>query len=210
MRIEDLPDFWSKMPLNVHPRDEPHLRGADARCFNLDYPPPAFVGDIVNAKVIILLLNGGYDRKMTPAEFPDPETQAAYRNRLAMPRPIEDRFTSPYHLSRNYTPWLKDGRAALLNAVAYRSIDIKAPCVRRLSKDLPSAIFHREWLREALWPEVRGGQRFVVVHRWSLWNGADNIFRGSENAVGWQAAISKDLTKKEFDAASDFLAANPH
>lgn len=196
------------MPLNIHPWDKTCLTNYNHGCFNLDYPPPAFIGDIVNAKVIILLLNGGYDSAATPAEFPNPAAEAAYRERLARPRPIEDKHTAPYYLGRNYTPWLRDGRAAVINAVAYRSKDTTAPCVRRLSKSLPSAEFHRNWLKEALWPEVREGRRFVVVHRWGLWNGADAIFQGSENATGWHAQISKNLSKKELQAASRFLAAN--
>jgi hypothetical protein len=85
MRVEALPDFWSRMPLSIHPWDEAFLKEHNNGCFNLCYPPPAFIGDIVNARVIILLLNGGYNKKLTPAEFPDPETEAAFRERLARP-----------------------------------------------------------------------------------------------------------------------------
>ncbi|KUF10415.1 hypothetical protein AVJ23_13540 [Pseudoponticoccus marisrubri] len=194
------------MPLNVHPQDQAILAGPDAGCFNLDYPPPAFIGDIVNAKVVILLLNGGFDPEVTPAEFPDTASEVAYRDRLARPRLIEDRHTAPYYLGRNYTQWLREGRAAVLNAVAYRSRDTGDACVARLAKVLPSAEFHRTWLRETLWPEVSAGRRFVVVNRWGLWNGADAVFRNCDFATGWHAARSRDLSRREYDAASRFLA----
>lgn len=65
-----LVDHWRKLEGSVHPDDERVFSTAN-HTFNLDWPSPAYVGDIENAPYVILMKNGGYDANMTPAEFPD-------------------------------------------------------------------------------------------------------------------------------------------
>lgn len=41
-------------------------------------PPPAFIGDVDHAPVVILMANGGFDAENTPAEFPEPADRDEY------------------------------------------------------------------------------------------------------------------------------------
>jgi hypothetical protein len=59
---------WSHLSDAVHPSDAPVFY-ANKHSFNLEFPPPAFIGDIINAPVILLDANGGFDPIVTPNEF---------------------------------------------------------------------------------------------------------------------------------------------
>lgn len=168
-----LADYWAQLDGTIHPEDREVFRRFGPNGFNLDYPPPAFIGDVVNAPVIILNNNGGYSSK-TALEFPDAAAKDEFCDTLSYPRKLDRhaRSTAPYYLERNYSCWLISGEAALVNGVAYRSVDSKAPGVKSLSKKLPSAQLHQTWLRDSLRPLVERGERFVVIHRRGLWNGA--------------------------------------
>jgi hypothetical protein len=205
--MNNLAEYWGRLRGVVHPDDQSTFAKESGRGFNLSFPPPAFVGDIVNAPVIILENNGGYDPHMTPREFPDESACDEYRETLAAPGPVNPkaRSTSPYYLERNYSKWLIAGEAALVNGVAYRSVSGKERAVTRLTKSLPSALFHQRWLHQTLLPLVQRRERFVVLHRWTRWNNAANAFRGLTNAIFSSAPISKDLTPAEFTAAQAFL-----
>lgn len=207
MTIE-LAKYWARLTGTVHPDDVDTFERFGNHGFNLDYPPPAFIGDVTHAPVIILDNNGGFAPHITPGEFSDLEACNEFRQLLAAPRPVDptSRSVSRYYLQRNYSPWLISGAAALVNGVAYRSVDGKSTGVERLTKELPSAGFHRHWLREILAPRAARGERFVVVHRWGRWSGAANVLRGSPSAIFSTAAIGKDLTSVEFQAAQSFLA----
>lgn len=207
-RAQDvLPRYWSSLKSTVHPDDEPVFAQTGSHGFNLDFPPPAFIGDVANAPVLILDNNGGYDAT-TPGEFPDGQAQTEFRGRLQSSSPVDPkaRGVSPYYLRRNFSHWLIDGRVALVNAVAYRSVDGKAPDVGRLAKLLHSARVHREWLQNVVAPSAARGERFVVVHRWSLWGAAVNGLRGMPGAVFSPAPVSKDLSALEMTAVQTFLA----
>ena len=52
----------------TYPADDPLFESAP-HSFNLDFPVSPYVGDIVNAPVIILGASAGYDRHVTPTEF---------------------------------------------------------------------------------------------------------------------------------------------
>ena len=205
---KEIAEYWGKLTASVHPDDVATFRQESDHGFNLVFPPPAFVGDIVKARVIILDNNGGYDPVITPNEFPDQRAHDEYRQTLSFPRPLNPsaRSTSPYYLQRNYTEWLVRGEAALVNGVGYRSVSGKDNAVDRLTKVLPSARFHQEWLRRFLCPLVERGERFVVVHRWSRWNGAADALLGLSNAVRSKLPRSPDLTSAEYLAARKFLA----
>lgn len=209
--LRSIVDYWGELEGSVHPKDVPVFdRFWDHGC-NLDFPPPAYIGDIVNAPVIILDNNGGFDPRMTPAEFPDAQAHNDFREVLANPRPLDlaERTVSPYYRSRNYTRFLTSGCAALVNGVAYRSVNGRSKGIGALTKILPSALFHQKWLHHAILPLVARGERFLVVHRWSRWNGTVDVFRGHPMAVFSTAPVSKDLTGQELTAVEDFLQNRP-
>ena len=199
-------EYWAGLQGSVHP-DDLDLFGRNAEHgFNLDYPPPAFIGDVVNAPILVLDNNGGFNPTVTPSEFPDEAAHAEFRSRLASPRPAERRATAPYYLELNFWNWLESGQAALVNGVAYRSVDRSAAGVKSLTRDLPSAQFHRRWLVGDVLPLVEAGERFVVIHRWSRWNEAVQRFRGLANCVFSTSSVSPHLSRVERSAATEFLA----
>jgi hypothetical protein len=60
--------FWQRLEGEVHPDDAPVL-ASNRHSFNLDFPPPAFVGNVDTARVFILRNNGGFDALETAREF---------------------------------------------------------------------------------------------------------------------------------------------
>lgn len=206
--LKELSDHWSQLEGSVHPADKSEFELYPDHGFNLDYPPPAFIGDVVNAPIVILSNNGGYSETGTPKEFPDRDALDEYRDMLSNPRPLSrnERTVARYYLERNYTQWLVDGVATLVNGVAYRSVNGKAKHVTRMTKTLPSALVHQTWLRQVLLPQAERGERFVIVHRWSRWNGAAEVFRACPNSVFSSAPIGENLTTLEFEAGRSFLA----
>jgi hypothetical protein len=204
---EELAQYWGRLTGAVHPFDADTFRRVGNHGFNLQFPPPAFIGDVLNAPVIILDNNGGYDPVRTPSEFPDLKACDEYRTMLSAPRRVNPtaRSMSRYYLERNYSAWLISGEAALVNGVAYRSVDGKAAAVGQLTSELPSARFHQKWLREILVPLAQRGERFVVVHRWGRWNNATNALRGLPTTIFSPAPRSKNLTAKEVAAVQRFL-----
>ena len=204
---KDLSEYWSKLNGAVHPADVLEFELRPDHGFNLQFPPPAFIGDIINAPIIILENNGGYSASLTPAEFPDQNADDEFRDMLSKPRPVSrnERTISPYYLERNYTQWLVDGVAALVNGVAYRSVDGKAKHVNKMTKSLPSALFHQQWLRQVLLPQAERGDRFIIVHRWTRWNRAAEALRDCPNAVFSSAPVSPNLTTNETRAGLSFL-----
>lgn len=205
--MQGIVDFWKQLDGTVHPQDAPVFEQHGTHGFNLDYPPGAYVGDIVNAPVIILDNNGGYDPVMTPGEFPDAEARASFMAALASPGPVDfqARHVSPYYRKRNFAKLLASGLAALVNGVAYRSVDGTAPGVKALTRALPSAQFHRAWLTGEVLPLAERGERFVVVHRTSRWLDAVAPFRNHPNAIVSRSSISPDLSRAELQAIDAFL-----
>lgn len=151
----------------VHPDDMEVLREHPNR-FNLDYPPPAYVGDIVGAPVIMLLTNGGYNSEGTKNEFSKRGAAKRYLDCLHDPRLMCPKVYSPYYLTRNYKELLKKGELAIVNVAAYRSPNF-SPARQKIADDLESVKLHRRWLRETLLPEAAAGKRFVVAHRYTHW-----------------------------------------
>jgi len=169
----DLSKYWSRVRKSarswVHPDDEEILNN-EPHSFNLDFPPPAFVGDVTTARIIILLANGGYDPHITPREFAAPDSEARYLRRLSAPQVAAWTEVSPYYRDVNYAELVFSGKAALVNACAYRSPKISMERDnQRLLKRLPSVHFARGWLMQEILPQVEAGARFVVVKRRRLW-----------------------------------------
>lgn len=190
-----LTDHWRLLTGTIHPHDE--LAFSTTRhTFNLDYPPPAFMGDVDNAPVILLMANGGYDAVKTPAEFPDDESVQRYLSQLHRPRAVSPRTISPYYDAGNYGDLIENGKLALVNAVAYRSPKISnEPENRALAKRLPSTQVHRRWLRDELIPQAFAGERVVVVHRNRLWALSQDESRHS-NIIFSRAPVSRFLSRE--------------
>lgn len=199
-----LVEHWRLLDGPVHPVDSV-VFGRGRHSFNLDFPPPAFIGDIVNAPVVLLDANGGYDPIVTPAEFPDQRSHDRYLDLLHRPRAIEPGSIAPYYGSRNYSRLIADGILALVNAVAYRSPSIsREPDNRKLAEQLPSTHVHRRWLRHELLNEAASGDRLVIAHRTSLWK--ISKAEGSIPGVHFTTnPVSADLSKATLVAISRFV-----
>lgn len=164
--------FWRRLEDRVHPDDMATFKKfAGRHTFNLDYPPPAYVGDVDRAPVLLLMANGGYETEKTPAEFAEPGTAEAYRMRLHNPAPIGGSPQSQYYTGSSYSHWLADGTMALVNAVAYRSPKLSdEPHNQRILPQLASVRATRDWLLNEVVREVEKDRRMVVVHRWKGWD----------------------------------------
>lgn len=193
----DLPGYWSKVRQTkkgwAHPDDE-DLLGRELHSFNLDFPPPAFVGDVENAKIIVLAANGGYSSTATPAEFAAIGAAERYLERLCRPAEADWKEVAPYYRGINYSELVLNGKAAIVNACAYRSPRIsEEPENRRLIKRLHSAQFTRRWLIEAVLPQMQAGSRVVVGKRHGLWN-LPNSIKGSNGFIADPAPVSPHLS----------------
>lgn len=199
----DLSKYWSQVRKSargwIHPEDEEVL-SSQPHSFNLDYPPPAFLGDVTTARIIILLANGGYDPTVTPLEFAAPDSEARYLRRLSDPQAANWTEVSPYYRDVNYAELVFSGKAALVNACAYRSPKIsKEQENQRLLNRLPSVHFNRAWLMQEILPQVEAGTRFVVAKRRGLWALPETV--KSINGVFLDPAprlrhISKDVLRR--------------
>lgn len=167
--MSTLVDHWRRLTGSVHPDDAPFF-ASHPHTFNLDWPPPAYIGDVDNAPVVLLMMNGGYNPAMTPREFEDAGAVERYLDTLRNPRPINPRDVSPYYDAGSYGPHIASGRLALVNAVAYRSPGLNdEPNNKRLANLLPSTTVHRRWLRQELIPQAIAGERVVIPHRNGMW-----------------------------------------
>lgn len=167
MTASSLVEHWRRLTGTVHPDDiEAFAQGSEG--FYLDHPPPAYIGAVDTAPVVILMKNGGYDPVMTPAEFRQPGSVARYLDRLYKPGPVEPTDVSPYYDNLQVADHLRSGKVAIVNAVAYRSgrgIE-KSP----ITRTLPSLAVHRRWLVNELLPAAERRERLVIAHRKGLWN----------------------------------------
>ncbi|PWK56260.1 hypothetical protein C8D95_105328 [Silicimonas algicola] len=169
MGRNSLVEHWRRLHGPVHP-DDMHVLANLPHSFNVDYPPPAFIGDIVNAPVVLLDANCAYDPTLTPSGFSNREAYVRFVQLLHEPCPVEPASIAPYYGKRNYRSLIASGRLAVVNAVPYRSRGIsREPENRRIAERLPSTQVHRDWLRNELIPAAARGERLVVVHRTSLW-----------------------------------------
>lgn len=205
----DLSKYWSqvrKTPIGwMHPDDET-LLGKQPHSFNLDFPPPAFVGDVTSAKVIILVANGGYDSEVTPTEFEAPDSAERYLGRLSNPSTATWAEVAPYYRGVNYADLVFSGKAAAVNACAYRSRKIsEEPDNRRLLKKLPSVHFTRTWLLEAILPKVEAGTCFIVGKRHGLWNLPEGV-KSHDGFLHDPAPVSPHLSNVVWARLQEVLA----
>jgi hypothetical protein len=161
--------FWRRLDGPVHPDDRP-VFDQRRHTFNLDYPPPAFIGDIDHAPVVVLMANGGCDPKLTPTEFARPEDAVEFIEYLRGERQAFPSSLGSYYIASPFEPWLSGGKVVLVNAVAYRSPNLsQEPLNRRTAEMLPSVAAHRHWLHTELLAEASEGKRLVVAHRYRIW-----------------------------------------
>lgn len=198
-------DFWCKLNGTVHPDDAAIFNDyAGAHGFNLDYPPPAFWGDVRNAPILILDNNGGFSPKETPCEYSEEGATERHLEYLADPKPISLDRLPPYYRRLNFAKWLESGHAALVNGVAYRSVNSASHNVEKISRKLPSRQKHRDWLIAEALPEAKEGNRLLIFHRWTRW-GFKKCEIESDNVVWSPAPVMPSLTKKELDECEKFL-----
>lgn len=159
-----LREFWSELTGTIHPADNALLT-SEPHSFNLDYPPPAFVGE-PNAPIVMLMANGGYKSDVTPNEFQDEAAAEKYRNGL---RGLSSSVPECYN-NRGFGQWAREGKVVLVNAVAYRSENLSTePENQRISSRLPSFLLHKRWVTEEVIPQAQAGRRFLIVHRNGAW-----------------------------------------
>ena len=190
-------EYWSKLQRTslgwIHPDDE-HVLTRSNTSFNFDFPPPAFVGDVLTARVIILTANGGYDPVVTSKEFATPAAEARYVHRLSHPTKVDWAEVAPYYSNVNYAQYLTSRKVALVNACAYRSRKIsEEPTNRRAIRLLPSAAFNLRWLIEEILPDAHRGARIIVGKRHGLWNLPDEV-KTSPGFLADPAPVSPHLS----------------
>jgi hypothetical protein len=197
-------DHWRRLTNSVHPLDAETF-GRHRHSFNLDFPPPAYIGDLINAPVVLLEANGGYDPVVTPSEFAGPGAVERYLDLLHSPQAVDPEIVAPYYARRNYAALISSGALVLINAVAYRSRSMsREPENRRVAELLPSTGVHRAALFTDLLPRASTGDRFVVAHRTRLWE----IQRGgfeSPNVHFTTNPVSADLSRETLKAISRYL-----
>lgn len=203
-----LPSYWSALQLTsagwVHPDDEATL-SREPHSFNLNFPPPVFVGDITSAKVIVLAANGGYDPVITPGEFKAPGAVEEYLHRLANPSLANWSDVAPYYGNINYAQLLFSGAVAIVNACAYRSHKIsQEPDNKRVIAKLPSVRKNREWLVSTVLPRADAGECLIVGKRCGLWSLPASVKR-SVGYIADPAPVSPHLSKVVFARVREVL-----
>lgn len=168
--MSSLRTYWRRLSGAIHPDDASVFARSAQHNFNLDYPPPAFIGDIENAPIVVLMANGGFDSEKTPREFAHPGTIDAYLRWLHGYEGILPPFVAPYYGKGRLGALIRKGDAAIVNAVAYRSPKLsEEPESQALAKRLPSVAFHKRWAQDELVPSAQAAQRFLIVHRNGMW-----------------------------------------
>ncbi len=197
--------FWQKLDGPVHPEDRLVL-ASHYHTFDLRFPPPAFIGDIENAPVVILDANGGLAADLERTEFTKPKDDADHIEWIAVrggrwPPPAR---RSGYYKKLSFHPWIVSGQAVLVNAVAYRSRRIsEEECNRKVGKRLPSRQVAIQWLWDELVPDVRAGKRKAFANRWTLWGLKSRV----HSDFGFsRCPISADLLPDEMKGLKDWLA----
>ena len=193
-----LVEHWRKLDGPVHPEDRA-VFDANSHTFNLEFPPPAFIGDVENAPFLLLMMNGGFDASITPLEFPNEVAITKFIDRLHNPRAVQPNEISPYYESGNYGNFIANGRLALVNAVAYRSGKLSdEPWNKRVAEKLPSVALHRRWLMEQVIPEALNGRRTMIAHRQGMWKINKDQFN-SPNVVFTNSPASPYLPNRIID-----------
>jgi hypothetical protein len=196
--------FWAKLRGSVHPDDEAVFAAHPDHSFDLRFPPPAFVGDIDSAPIVVLMSNGGYKRGITEAEFPDDSSESEYRDYICGDRKKLPSRLSDYYIRHQIGAWIADGSAVMVNAVPYRSKKLsEEKNNQRVAKKLCSLAAHRRWLLEEVLPEAKNSRRFLLVHRNGWWK-VPTVSAGP-CVVFSRCPASASLAVADLDRASAWL-----
>jgi hypothetical protein len=208
-RAHPLWGFWFKAQRQtedghwVHPDDRSKL-AESPHSFNLDFPVSPFVGDIINAPIVILGANAGYGPG-TAEEFPSQEAIQRYLHRVDQPCGADWPNVSPYYSGTNYGDLIGNGQAVLVNLCPYRSPKISAePENRKAIRKLPSAEKARHWLLESVLPRAQKGEMLIIAKRPGLWRLPAEIYH-SPFVVRDPAPVSPSITGGAWTAVRDFL-----
>ncbi len=199
MDLDEIVTFWTKQTKTsnghwLHPEDEEILCGGD-HSFNLDYPARSFLGNVIDATVLILGVNPGYSEKRTTEEFSQP---GYIRRDLTLkddPRGDWSGMGGEYYEKVNYRDLILSGKAAMVNACAYRSSKIsKERRNRKIIQELPSVYFTRRWLLQAVLPLAKAERRLVIAKRWRLWKVTGELKELESAGVVFDNPQSKHLS----------------
>lgn len=172
--------------------------------FNLDYPVSPYIGDVLNARVLILGANAGYNPATTSSEFEGKGRVDAYLSRVATPESSDWSYLHRYYDSVNYGELIPSGQAVLVNCCAYRSPSIsKEKDNQDLIARLPSCAFTRRWLEDAIVPLARSGKVLVVAKRFGLWR--IGHLRGVPGVIFDPAPVSPHLAHEVLAQVRQFL-----
>lgn len=210
MQISAIVEFWREEQQVdgdgrwAHRLDRKAL-DAGPQTFNLDHPVSPYIGDVLTAPVIILNANAGYNPDLTPTEFPDGDAVSAYVARVDDPSASDWSFVSRYYDRTNYGHLVASGKAVVVNACAYRSPKLSEESANRaIIKRLPSAIFTRRWLLEAVLPMAAKGERLIVVKRGGQWK-LPSTFSTAPGVTVDPAPVSPQITGVPFARVTSFL-----
>lgn len=175
MNIESIVEFWRGEQTKdskgrwLHRQDRTVMEDG-AHSFNLDHPVSPYIGDVLNARIIILGANAGYSPILTPTEFPDAAAVKSYLSRVDEPADADWSFVSRYYDKTNYGHFVASGQVVVVNACAYRSPRLsEEKSNQAMIRHLPSALFTRQWLMEAVLPLAARGERLVINNRGGQW-----------------------------------------
>lgn len=130
-------DHWRKLSGSVHPDDVATFARFPGHSFNLDFPPPAFVGNL-DAPIVLLMANGGYKPGVTESEFAEPGDVAAFLAYMRGERAALPTRLSAYYQRGAVGGLVAGGDAVIVNAVPYRSSRLsQEPINREIASLLP-------------------------------------------------------------------------
>jgi hypothetical protein len=200
-------EFWQTQSRTTfgwcHP-DDAALLSRMPHSFNLDYPVSPYIGDVLNARVLVLGANAGYNSVTTPSEFEGEGRIDAYLSRVAKPDSADWSSLHKYYDSVNYGDLIPSGQAALLNCCAYRSPSIsKEKDNQDLIARLPSCAFTRRWLEQEIVPLARDGKLLVVAKRFGLWR--IGHLRGVPGVIFDPAPVSPHMAHEVLAQVRQFL-----
>lgn len=197
--------FWRELDGPIHPQDAEMFASHRNHTFDLRFPPPAFVGDVERAQIIVLMSNGGFDPHQTPLEFPDASAAKHYIDWLHGSADTWPQYLAGYYRKRAIAEWLQKGVAVIVNAVPYRSPSLsREPNNRKLAEKLPSVSMHRQWLQKEVLPATRLGLKLLIVHRNGMWGVSRND--PNPNILFSPNPVSADPAKRVLEQAGRWLA----
>lgn len=188
----------------VHPSDSEQFE-RNLNSFNTDYPPSPYIGNVIDAPIIILGLNGRFSSG-TAVEFSAPGANAAHLTRISHPESADWRAMAAYYIREtNFGGFILNGQAVVVNGCTYRSPKWSSEREnQRFARKLPSSAFLRQWLEKELVPATARGDRLVIAWRWNSWLLTAGQFESSHFRYS-SAPVSSSLTANMIGVMQDHL-----